>query len=286
MKTPMPAALAFAAIACSGPPPLPPPVLTIDEPSPGAVVAPGQEVRFRLDARGAGTFAYELSRVGGGAVARAEAAGVAEVAWVVPLDAPPGQRIEFEATARHLAIERIARARTHVEVGGARPAATGPRREGSPREWEGTFVLTGGGNIYDDEVRAEFTFDVARDGGISGKGSAVLAARDRAVGGCRYIHTQTPASFPVSVTGRREGDRFALRLAGRPAMGSRVTRTDCGAAGGSTGAAVPFPAFGAGAVVPGALAPKVRAEDGASETTRHDADEWRVAATTTVRRRR
>ena len=246
----------LGALACGGGRP----DLVIEAPAPGTAVAPGQEVHFRLGVEGSRDHAYQLSLAGVGPVGRAEGAGTATIPWTVPAAATPGQRFDFTASARDTRTRRVAEAATHLVVAGGGPRSSAPP---PPEEWTGTWTGRVAGNIYDDAVTAAFSFAVAPDGTVGGRGTATLTTRTVRTAGCVYRHAQAPSTFPVAIAGRREGGHFALRLAGPGLSATRTVAASCLAAG-SPGPPTPFDAFGVVALSPGGLAPRLPARDGAT----------------------
>ena len=108
-------AAACDARACRG---IPSDWAAIDAPAPGTVVAPGQEVHFRVAVDGSGNNTYRLALKGGAQVGRAEGAGIATIPYVVPLDARG--RIDFTATVRDTGSGMESTAETWIDV---RPTA-------------------------------------------------------------------------------------------------------------------------------------------------------------------
>ena len=90
----------------------------IEAPAPGTIVAPGQEVHFRVAVEGSANNTYRLSIKGGAQVGRAEGAGIATIPYVIPLAARG--RIDFTATVRDTASGEESTSETWVEV---RPTA-------------------------------------------------------------------------------------------------------------------------------------------------------------------
>jgi hypothetical protein len=244
----------------------------VDAPPAGSTVSPGQEVRFRLAADGSRNTAYQLS-LAGRVVGRAEGSGVATVPWTVPAGAGPGQRLDFIATARDTATGLVATAATHLVVAGAPPAA---------ERWTGTWTgRASGAGMYDDEALARFEFAVAPAGGIAGRGTATLRTRTVRTEACTYVHVQTPAEFPITVGGRREGGEFALRLEGPGIVAQRTTTASCA----SPAPVTAFDAFGMAGIHAAGLAPRVPAGDGGETTLAAHVGTLEVRYRTTVRRR-
>ena len=104
-------AAACDARACRG---IPDDWASIERPAPGTVVAPGQEVHFRVAVLGTGNNTYRLAIKGGAQVGRAEGAGIATIPYVVPAGARG--RIDFTATVRDTATGYEATAETWIEV--------------------------------------------------------------------------------------------------------------------------------------------------------------------------
>ena len=270
----LPALLACAAIACGDP--AGPVDFAIDAPPAGAGVRPGQEVQFRLAVEGSRNTAYQLSLAGRGMVGRAEGSGVATIPWTVPADLTPGRRLVFTATARDTVTNLAAHAETHLVV-----AAGGP----PPEHWTGTWTgRATGARMYDDEVGATFDFTVAPDGAIAGRGTATLVTRTVKTAGCTYVHAQAPATFPITIGGKREGGEFALRIEG-PGMTARRTITAGCLNGGAPGPETAFDAFGMAGIHAAALAPRVPAVDGGERTVAADAATLKVRYRATVRKR-
>ena len=101
--------------ACRG---IPSDWAAVEAPAPGTVVAPGQEVHFRVAVDGSGNNTYRLAIKGGAQVGRAEGAGIATIPYVIPLEARG--RIDFTATVRDTASGVESTAETWVDV---RPTA-------------------------------------------------------------------------------------------------------------------------------------------------------------------
>jgi hypothetical protein len=264
------ALLACAAIACGGP--AGPVDFAIDAPPAGTAVRPGQEVLFRLAVDGSRNTAYQLSLAGRGPVGRAEGSGAAIIPWTVPADAAAGQRLVFTAIARDTATNATAAAETHLVVAG-RPAAA--------EHWTGTWTgRATGARMYDDEVSARFAFTVSAEGTIAGRGTATLQARTVKTKGCTYVHTQTPAEFPVIIGGRREGGHFALRIEGPGMVAQRTTTPSCA----PPGPATPYDALGMVGIHAAGLAPRVPAVDGGEARVAGEVATLKVVYRTTVRR--
>ena len=283
------AAIAAMTAACStqAPAPAAPPKLTIAAPSTGAVVRPGEQVPFQLRVDAPGEHVFTLSRVGAEDSPRTRnATGGTTITYTVPGNAAPGERLSFSAVARHARTNLSDREETYLVVAGlppgGSPAPSPPTA--SAEQWEGTWVGRATGNIYDDEAKATFTFTAGTDRSLRGRGKATLATRPVAMAGCTYRHAQSPASFDVTITGRREVDGFALQITGPGMVGSRVVTAAC-AGGGGAGPAAQYDAFGTAGIHPPGLSPRVPARDGGTVTvSTQAAGGFKVEYTTTIRR--
>ena len=267
----LPALLACAALACGGP--AGPVDFAIDSPRAGSAVSPGQEVRFRLAVEGSRNTAYELS-LAGRAVGRAEGSGVAIIPWTVPAGLAPGQQLDFTATARDTVTGVVASAATHLVVAGAAAAAD--------EQWTGAWTgRATGARMYDDEAAATFEFTVAPDGRLAGQGTATLRTHAVKAKACTYVHAQTPSEFPIAVSGRREGDAFALRIEGPGMVAQRTISPSCA----SPGPPALHDAFGMAGIHAAGLAPRVPARDGGEAAIEADVATLKARYRTTVRRK-
>lgn len=279
--------IAATAVACGAQAQAPagPPKLTIAAPSPGTVVQRGEEVPFHLKVAGPGEHVFSLSRVGAdGSIGTKTAAGGVTITFTVPANANPGERISLAATARHATTNLIGRQETHIIVGGLPGGRPSPSPIAGGEAWEGTWVGRAAGSIYDDEARVAFTFSIGTDRSVHGKGTATLTTRTVPAGECTYRHAQTPATFAVTIAGRRELDGFALQIKGPGMVGSRIITAIC-AGGGGAGPAAQYDAFGTAGIHPPGLSPRVPAIDGGTKTVETEAATFKVKYTTTIRRR-
>jgi hypothetical protein len=222
------------------------PVLRVVSPSVGQQVKPGDTVMIVLAAEepeNAGAWQTGLRRVelrdpdgrtqeqttgadGPRACADKVRSGEAAFRYEVPPDAAPGRPLEFVAAAIDWADNRATRPFTLVVEGG--DTWTGRLTAGS------SAVSVGlSGSIAADSAQGTFSFIVAPDGTLSGRGTATVMTPPTQVslegGTCMFTHVQEPAQFEIEVQGRRTGTTFELQIRA-PGVATRTTTAVCSAA--------------------------------------------------------
>jgi hypothetical protein len=131
-----------------------------------------------------------------------------------------------------------------------------------PQCWKGTLKAHGQGNVYNDDAIVELRFSVADDGTVKGSGHARMSSAPQTMGNTVQTHTVTPSEFDFPLSGSLVGDEFHLMIP------SDLRSTMVFTAKSSTSSASPpiqtqaFP----GVASEGFFHPRVRAEDGATNT--------------------
>ena len=221
------------------------PVLRVVSPTGGQQVKPGDTVMIVLAAEepeNAGVWQTGLSRFelrgpdgrteeqvvgadGPRACADKVRTGEATFRYEVPADAAPGRSLEVVAAAIDWADNRATRPFTLVVEGG--DMWTGRLTAGSSAASVGLS-----GSIAADSAQGTFTFTVAPDGTLSGRGTATVMTLPTQVslegGTCIFTHVQEPAQFEIEVVGRRTGTTFELQIRA-PGVATRTTTALCSA---------------------------------------------------------
>ncbi len=130
-------------------------------------------------------------------------------------------------------------------------------------DWYGTLKAHGQGNVYNEDATVDFSFSVAGDGTVTGRGRARMKNAPQTLGACVQTHTQTPSEFDFPLAGSRVGGEFLLVIPIdlRSAM---VFTASCPTSS-STSPPVQAQAF-SGVSSEGFFHPRVRSEDGATNT--------------------
>ena len=128
--------------------------------------------------------------------------------------------------------------------------------------WVGTIKVQAVGNIYDEEGELGLAFAEAKDGSVNGTAHFRRTANRRKlweVNSCSYTRKYSSDEADLPITGRREGDHFALTIDPRAAMGTVTYGGYCG-----TGSSISsVPAILLGPLVQFAVRPLVvEAKDG------------------------
>jgi len=145
-------------------------------------------------------------------------------------------------------------------------------------DWYGTLKGRAQGNMYNDAAMVTFSFDVANDNVITGKGHAKVTSAPQDFAGCTITLKVTPDEFDVDIGGRLDGGEFKLAI--KYLKPGQVHRTQvCPKNPRSSGSADfpinPFLGVGVISVATGPnigvtgggfYHPRVRAEDGATNT--------------------
>lgn len=79
-------------------------------------------------------------------------------------------------------------------------------------DWYGTITSHAKGNIYNDTARIDFSFSIAPDGTIGGRGHVRMTSLPQPGPDCTYSRTISPAAFPVEISVKRDflGNEFEI----------------------------------------------------------------------------
>jgi hypothetical protein len=131
-------------------------------------------------------------------------------------------------------------------------------------DWYGTLKAHGQGNIHNDDAIVELSFSVADDGTVKGGGHARMTnAPQTTPDGCINTHTEAPIEFDFPLTGSRVDDEFRLVIP-TDLRSAFVFTAKCPTSS-VTSPPAQAQAF-SGVSSEGFFHPRVRAEDGATNT--------------------
>ena len=133
-------------------------------------------------------------------------------------------------------------------------------------DWYGRLKAHAQGNIYNDDANVEFSFSVAADGAITGKGHAIVSSAPQVFTECTYTHTITPSEFDVDIGGQLDGQEFKLEMSLGGAATLLFNTTACKGGGGGPSPPMKLLTPFGGVASESFFHPRVRAEDGAVNT--------------------